>query len=150
MSEIRSVTFAPYDNGPQFRLVLSDSDGASPGPRVMLAYRLEELREDGSSSTLFSGEDFGVPPIYRPDGAVTVHSLMSFLCLRPGDTAAEYFADYTPAQLEFADQHAEGLILAVDEWYAREIDVEARNEVEGELAAAGIIEDPNTDGGILG
>lgn len=42
--------------------------------------------------------------------------LLGFLTLRPGDTDREYFDKYTPAQLEYANQHAETLPC---ECYAR-------------------------------
>ena len=78
------------------------------GVRVALGYRLNQV--DGNRRwTLFEGEDFGCSPLHAIDSDETIAALLGFLTLRPGDTDSEYFADYTPRQLEFCDQHAEAL-----------------------------------------
>ena len=48
-----------------------------------------------------------LPNAREPD-LPTLAGLVAF-ALRPGDTDAEYFANYTPAQLEFAESDAEEL-----------------------------------------
>jgi hypothetical protein len=40
--------------------------------------------------------------LHADDSLETVASLLTFLTLRPGDTDADYFAGYTPAQMEWA------------------------------------------------
>ncbi len=43
------------------------------------------------------------------DSDESVKGLMGFLCLQPGDVEDDYFADYTQAQHDFAEQYAEAL-----------------------------------------
>jgi hypothetical protein len=78
------------------------------GGKCQLGYRLNEVN-DSRRRTLFEGEDFCCSPLHAIDSDETVGALLGFLTLRPGDTDAEYFADYTPQQLEFCAQHAETL-----------------------------------------
>jgi hypothetical protein len=47
--------------------------------------------------------------MHADDSDATIASLMTFLTLRPGDTDAEYFESYTPAQLDYCSHHAEAL-----------------------------------------
>ncbi len=106
---IRRVRFVPYRNGmgPRFALTVWDT-GRTNGRKCQLGYRLNQI--DGNRRwTLFEGEDFGCSPLHAIDSDETVESLMGFLTLRPGDTDAEYFADHTPEQLRFCEQHAEAL-----------------------------------------
>lgn len=60
-----------------------------------------ELR-DPSGAVLFAGSDFGPSPMHADDADATLRGRLGFLTLRPGDTDAEYFAEYSPAQLAFA------------------------------------------------
>ncbi len=62
-----------------------------------------------TSMTLFEGEDYGCSPCHAIDSNESVIGIMEFLTLKPGDTDSEYFADYTPVQLEFCQQHTEAL-----------------------------------------
>lgn len=111
---IRRCIFRPYlqDKGPIFYLTILDStyrDG-----RDYLTYRLT-MREPGKPLvTLFEGSDFGCSPIDSIDGNDAVVALMGFLTLRPGDTDAEYFAEYTDVQRDFCDRFAETLSCEVD------------------------------------
>lgn len=66
--------------------------------RTCIAY---ELR-DRAGCLLFAGDDFCPSPLHADDSDATLRGLLGFLTLRPGDTDAEYFANYTPAQLAFA------------------------------------------------
>lgn len=117
LAVLRRCRFAPYRKGmgPTFTLTIWE---ASPmqtsyyGGRVKLGYRLT-MREGGKSSVLFEGEDFSCASHVAIDSDECVRSLMTFLTLRPGDIDSEYFANYTPAQLEYCQQHAEALDLAV-------------------------------------
>ena len=76
------------------------------------ALRVAEAERE-RSRTVFEGEDFSPSPLHAIDSDEAVAALMGFLTLRPGDTDREYFAEYTPEQLEFADQHAEALACEV-------------------------------------
>lgn len=76
--------------------------------RYMLAYEMFTPEGD----VLFSGDDFGSSPLHAIDSDDTLRSLLVFLTLQPGDTDPEYFANYTPEQLAFAESRvAEKLSL---------------------------------------
>lgn len=53
--------------------------------------------------TLFEGDDYRPSPTWATGGLDSLVSLLGFLTLRPGDTDAEYFRDYTPEQLGWVD-----------------------------------------------
>ena len=61
-----------------------------------------ELR-DAAGGVLFAGDDFRPSPLHADDSDDVLRALLGFLTLRPGDTDADYFADYSAAQLEFAE-----------------------------------------------
>ena len=110
---IRTCIFKPYSKGagPVFRLDLYDTGkvaGKVDGSHNILAYTLKM-----DSTVLFERSDFGSSPLHAVDADETVKSLMGFLTLRPGDTDKEYFEKYTPAQVEYCEQHAESLSCAV-------------------------------------
>ena len=88
-----------------YRILLWDTHRPDGRGKSILGYRLF----DPSNKTIFCGEDFGSSPMHAIDSVATVRSLIALLTLRPGDTDAEYFANYTPAQLEFAESDAEEL-----------------------------------------
>lgn len=104
--QVRNVRFTPYlpGKGPRFSLTVYDTYNRDHYGKDVLAYR---LTQDGK--TLFAGADFACAPGHAIDSDNCVESLMGFLTLREGDTDAEYFADYTPEQLEFSQTHAETL-----------------------------------------
>jgi hypothetical protein len=113
---LRSVRFAPYrkDAGPTFFLDMWDTHRVDRMGKTTIGYRLGECPKGKTKSKckiIFEGEDFHTP--HSADGNQTVRGLMSFLTLKPGDTDAEYFKDYTPAQRAFARNHAEALEMAV-------------------------------------
>lgn len=108
---IRTVRLTPYRRGmgPSFTLRMWDT-GRREGSHYQLGYDLRK-RESGRWELLFTGEDYGCSPMHAIDSNESVRSLLGFLTLRPGDTDREYFDRYTPAQLDFAAQHAESLAL---------------------------------------
>jgi hypothetical protein len=106
--KMRTVRFHPYRKGcgPTFTLNLFYLG------HDRIGYELR-MRENGISSLLFSGSDFRPSPMHSVDGDDAVKSLMGFLTLRPGDTDADYFADYTEEQMAFCQQHGEYLSFEV-------------------------------------
>ena len=74
-----------------------------------------------NSVLLFDSKQHGVPAHKSIDGDDTVAAVMGFMCLRPGDTDAEYFAGYTDAQMAFAQGDAEYLLLEVLEQLEAEV-----------------------------
>jgi hypothetical protein len=79
------------------------------GPQHALAYKLFD-----NGRLIFKGEDYGCSPLHAIDSIECVCGLLSFLSLRPGDTDAEYFANYTPEQLAWCQSgRAEDLSLYV-------------------------------------
>lgn len=77
-------------------------------PQFPLAYRFTHL-----GRVIFRGTDFGCSPLHAVDSDECVSSLLGFLSLEPGDTDEEYFADYTPRQMDFAEAHAGDLKVLV-------------------------------------
>ena len=108
---LRHVFLTPYrpGQGPTFRLTMKDTNRRDHRGQTIIAYCLRMREGDRKALALFEGEDFAGSPMHADDSDATVASLMTFLTLRPGDTDREYFANYTPAQLDFAEQHAEAL-----------------------------------------
>lgn len=101
---IRTVRFSPFrrGHGPTFTLTLYDTHRRDSRGQTVLAYKFMR-REAGKTEVLFEGADFAGSPLHADDSNETIASLMGFLTLKPGDTDAEYFANYTPRQLEWAE-----------------------------------------------
>jgi hypothetical protein len=111
---LRRCYFTPYRKGmgPTFRLEMWATSRRLAG-RDCLGYQLTMREPGGPKVTLFEGEDFGCSPCHAVDSDEAVATLMRFLTLRPGDTDQEYFAEYTPAQLDYCGAHAEALGMEV-------------------------------------
>lgn len=111
---MRTVRLSPYRKGcgPVFTLStwwdFHRFDCGGGVQKERLAYRLT-MREHGKSVVVFQANDCGVAPSDSVDGDASLRALLGFLCLKPGDTDREYFKDYTPAQLAFANAHGEAL-----------------------------------------
>lgn len=82
----------------KYRLFLYDTYKQDRLGKSILGY----FFYDPKGFLLFSGEDFGCSPLHSIDSDEAVRSLLSFLTLRPGDTDADYFENYTENQLDFA------------------------------------------------
>lgn len=52
---------------------------------------------------LFDGKNFHCSPMHDPESYDAAISLLGFLTLKPGDTDAEHFDNYTPKQMEFCE-----------------------------------------------
>jgi hypothetical protein len=106
--------------GPTFNLTLWDTHRTDQRGASILRYRLTMVRPGRLWCVLFDGEDFVPSPLYAIDSDDTVEAIMGFLTLRPGDTDADYFEPYTPAQLNYCDQHAEALGIEVMRRFGKE------------------------------
>jgi len=115
---IRRVTLRPYRKGmgPSFMLTMWDTNRVEViswmGNRPIVGYKLT-MREHGKTTVLFEAEDYKPSPFECVDSDSSVAVLLGFLTLRPGDTDDEWFADYTPEQITYCEQHAEALSGAV-------------------------------------
>ena len=119
---LRYVHFQPYPKGkgPTFRLLTRDGRRYHRnGPQWQVGYRLT-MHENGKTTTLFCGEDYGCSPMDAIDSDACVKGIMGFLTLCPGDTDDEYFENYTPAQKDYCDRHAEALDCVVDDRFGWE------------------------------
>jgi hypothetical protein len=63
------------------------------------------------TEVVFTGDDLTTPMHDGEDEAA--RAVLGFLTLRPGDTDADYFDGYTPAQEAWRDAHAEQLSMAL-------------------------------------
>lgn len=106
--KVRTVHFTPYQKGmgPRFTLHLYDVNATDSAGRYGVGYRLLMGREVVFECLNSEGCAYGHHSV---DGDAAVRNVMGWLTLRPGDTDAEYFAAYTPEQLEFCSSHAEAL-----------------------------------------
>jgi hypothetical protein len=109
---IRTVRFNPYirGRGPTFTLSLYEPSDAvvrkyqhrSQSP---VGYKLT-MREPGKTAVVLLQGDYGCSPRHEIDSDESVRGLLDFLTLRPGDTDAEYFANYSEAQLDYCNKYA--------------------------------------------
>lgn len=116
---MRRITFRPYTSGPSFTLTTWDTGRSGYGGKWLVGYKLT-MRQGGKSTVLFQGEDFGSSPMHAIDSDETCRGIMAFLTLRPGDTDADYFEDYTQQQLDYCSEHAEALDSAVRDRFGDE------------------------------
>lgn len=68
---------------------------------------------------IFYGSDYGCSPCHAIDSQECVCTLLSFFALRPEETYSEYFENYTPEQLDFAQIEGEDLnmvVLEAERW----------------------------------
>lgn len=107
-NHLRNVTLAPYRD-PTIRFTLNtwDTGRRDEHGKSILSYQFQ----DGKGNLLFEGDDFHCSPMHAIDSDECVRSLLGFLVLRPGDTDLEYFDNYTPEQLDFANEHGETLSM---------------------------------------
>ena len=121
-NRLRRYTFRPYNKygAPHFILTTWDANKRDHMGKNMLRYRLTmryprvslgcgDGFKPASSVVLFEGADFACAPSHAIDSVAAAESLMGFLTLRPGDTDAEYFANYSKTQLDYCAEHAEWL-----------------------------------------
>lgn len=109
----RRVKLAPYRKGmgPTFTLT-TWWDGNEPTyGKDRLRYELR-MHLNGKTTVLFAAADYCCSPMDACDSDAAIGGLLGFLTLRPGDTDAEYFANYTPAQLDYCAKYAEALNCA--------------------------------------
>jgi hypothetical protein len=114
---IGSFVFEPFipGGGPMF--VLTTWNAGRRDGRSTVAYRLSLGGPGfGPDRILFEGQDFTTPG----DPASNEEGLMGFLTLRPGDTDPDYFAAYTPEQLEYCSKWAEALSCEVQARYGED------------------------------
>jgi len=111
---IRHIEFSPYLDGPTFTLDLFDCMRIHRnGPQWQVGYLLKMHDQNGKSTVIFDGSDFGCSPCHAIDSNECVSSIMSFLTLRPGDTDPEYFENYNQVQWDFCMNHSETLEIEV-------------------------------------
>ncbi len=65
-----------------------------------LGYELKSGRK-----VIFKGDDFACSPLHGVDSLETVAAILGFLTCKPGDTDAEYFANYTQEQLDWCHSY---------------------------------------------
>jgi hypothetical protein len=120
---LRTAIFRPYRKTlhlPTFFLTMWDTYERDSLGKNRIAYVLTQTNPGKPSRVLFDGADYCCAPGHSIDGNQCLVALMGFLCLRPGDTDAEYFVNYTPEQKEFCEQHAETLGAEVQARYCDE------------------------------
>jgi len=102
---LRHVRLEATINHP-FTLRTWDTHRIEPLGKTILGYCLSD-----ANGPIFEGEDFACSPLDAIDSDDCLRSLLGFLTLSSGDADAEYFADYSARQMEFAEQDAEWLAV---------------------------------------
>jgi hypothetical protein len=97
--------------GRVFRLRTWETNRSDRRGVTYVEYVFEQVKPRSEAGTVFEGDDFACSPMHAIDTDECVRALLSFLTLRPGDTDAEFFDDYTPEQRAFADTDAEWLSI---------------------------------------
>jgi hypothetical protein len=95
-----------------FLLKLWDTHRVDRYGKTVLAYKFYD-----GGRLIFKGEDFHCSPLHAIDSDETVAGVLAFLSLKPGDTDAEWFEEYSPAQLAWCLSRAEEL-----SWYVEELE----------------------------
>lgn len=104
-NHLRNVTMRPYrDQSISFTLNTWDTGRTDHLGKSIIRYEFSDRK-----GCIFKGSDFACSPMHAIDSDECVRALLSFLTLRPGDTDSEYFDNYTPEQLDFANEHGETL-----------------------------------------
>jgi hypothetical protein len=106
MTDLIRVVTAKLSEAATLRLEVSDPNRPRPNGGWVLAYTLS-LTQGEVTTTVFEGEDFASNPLHAIDSHETLSTLLKFLALKPGDTDREFFEDYTPEQLDFAQRYGE-------------------------------------------
>jgi hypothetical protein len=88
-----------------FRLTTWDTGRRDYRGQTKIGYRFCD-----GGKVIFTGEDFCASPLHADDSPESVHALLGFLSCQPGDTDAEYFKDYTPAQMAWAQSYRAELL----------------------------------------
>ena len=92
-----------------YGLKVFDENELRPDGKHQLGANLYRLEDP--SDVVFDCSDFGNSPLHAIDSDETIRAILTFLTLRPGDTDADYFKDYTPRQIEFTEHDAERLSI---------------------------------------
>jgi len=98
---VRRVILRPFITGPRFIVTLWATNRVNQRGGTVMRFRLVR-REGRKSEVLFDDVGFCGSPLHADDSDATMLALIGFLCLAPGDTDPEYFAGYSPRQLEWA------------------------------------------------
>jgi hypothetical protein len=77
---------------------------------------LRYVFKDGSA-TIFEGSEYGCSPLHALDSIECVYGLLGFLAMGKDGVDADYFKDYTPAQIAWRDSpRREELDLRVNDF----------------------------------
>lgn len=81
-----------------YKLLLHRTEQWGPDGKRQIMYSFTNPADE----ILFSGKDFYIPNHIKPESKEAAIQLLGFLTLREGDTDADWFDNYTPAQLQFS------------------------------------------------
>jgi len=79
-----------------------------------------EVRQGGRVVFPRGQIDCGLPTFEPIDGPDARELVLSLVAMKPGDTDRDYFADYTPEQLAWAERHADGVSYAASRYAPKE------------------------------
>ena len=112
--KVRTLRLNPYRKGygPSFTLELWDLNEHDSAGRFAVGYKLTEKQPNQKRSrVLFECKDPACAVFVHSavDSDETAGSVLGWLTLKPGDTDPDWFAGYTPDQMDFAQTDAEAL-----------------------------------------
>ena len=118
---LRHVSFeSSFVNGPAYRLLVWTTNTRDKRGQDILG---SALWVDDSPVPLFCSESFAGSPMHADDSDETLRAILGFLTLRPGDTDRDYFDDYTPEQLAWAEStECDYLQGSVDELQFKDVE----------------------------
>jgi hypothetical protein len=123
--KVRTVRLSPYRKGagPTFTLELWDLNESDREGRFLIGYKLAEKQPNQKRSrVLFECKDPACAVHTRDavDSDDAVRDVLMWLTLKPGDTDASWFENYTPDQMDFAQTDAEALqMLSIERFGER-------------------------------
>ena len=114
--KVRTLHVRPYRKGigmPWFKIEIWDANKTDHRGAPVVLWRLFEQSEGGGSTLVFDGlaepHKWRCSGWFSVDGDEAAECVLAFVGLRPGDTDAEFFEDYSPAQIAFAEAYGEAI-----------------------------------------
>jgi hypothetical protein len=111
---LRAMRFAPLTDGPAFAVTMLDTGRTDHRGATIVRTRVRCIKAgDGFSAgqIVFDHEEIALSPCDASDSDAAFGSVLGWLSLKPGDTDADFFEDYSDPQIEFAESFGEHLSL---------------------------------------
>lgn len=120
MERIRYAVLAPYikGNGPTMRVEIWDTYTRDDRGMSWLIARLYAF--EGGKRMHVLDQRFAMGMGQTDDGDDAMRAAITAVAMKPGDTDAEFFADYTPEALAFVTEHGENMAMVAYDRYGED------------------------------